>query len=509
MINALSNYGRYGVALLVNLFLQAYIIRSVGSAEYSIWPLATTVTGFISLIPLAISGGVNRYLAHAFARKSIKEVEQITTSVFYATLVGTVIYTVAVVGFSLSFERIFNIPEAAAGIGIWVMLLVGVAQAFKVPVSVFQGGLNAAQKFIALNLREIAVQVLYGALVVVAFVAAGASLLWVAIAWAVTQLIGAFFTWTIAWRLLPWQRLRRDGFDWAVLRKVLGFGLWVLIGTIASFLYWRTGNIIINKLLDPILLTGYSVVVGILLQGYQLASLGSGVLFSAATVLHARRDVDRMARMTYRASRVTTALAAPIVLFLAFFGSPVMTIYLGDVHFGEYGIYFAVLGAALLIQMTQIPSRTVPQAYARNAANNLVALAAAAANVGMALLLILGFGWGLMGVAASAAIVIALFNACFLPWYSARLLQVGWWQHFVKSTLLPIAHCLPALAVLAIFWATGFGQTLWQLIVVLVVTLVVHGAYMVAWGLPTEDRKSVVGWVKRMTSLAKHAQRPR
>ncbi len=378
------------------------------------------------------------------------------------------------------------------------MLLVGVAEAFKVPVGVFQGGLNAAQKFVAINAREIAILVLYGVLVVVAFVVSGPALVWAAAAYAVTQFMGAVITWRIAHRLLPWQRIRRDGFDWAVLRKVLGFGLWMLVGAIAVLLYWRTGNIIINKLLDPVLVTGYSVVVGILLQGYQLAALGSGVLFSAATVLHAKQDLDRMARMIYRASRVTTALAAPAVLFLAFFGKPVMTIYLGDSHYGEYGVYFAVLGAAMIIQMTQIPSRTVPPAFAKNAANNLVALLAAALNVGMALLLILGFGWGLMGVAASAAIVIALFNACFLPWYSARLLGVSWWQHLAKSTLLPIAHCIPALAVLAVFRVVGVGDTLAQLIAVLVAVAVVHGAYMLTVGLMPEDRGAVLGWVKRV-----------
>jgi O-antigen/teichoic acid export membrane protein len=492
VINALSSYSRYGVALVVTLFLQAYIIRSLGQVEYSVWPLAATITGFASLIPLAIGGGVGRYLAHAYARKSLVEVEQITTSVFMATLAAALLYVAAIVVFAFSFERIFDIPAGAAGIGPWVMLLVGIAEAFRIPVGVYQGGLDAAQKFVAINIREIVVLLFYAALVVVAFTVGTPALLWVAAAYALTQLMGAVITFSVARRLLPWQRIKWSAFRWATLRTVMAFGLWALLGSMATLLYWRTGNVIINKMLDPVLVTGYSVVVGILLQGYQLAGLGTGVLFSAATVLHANQDFDRLARMVYRASRVTAALSVPAILFLVFFGGPIMTLYLGNSSYQEYGVYFAVLGPAMIIQLTQIPSRTVPQAFGKNAANNIVVLLFAVFNVGLSLFLVSAVHWGLMGVAASAAIVIALLNLCFWPWYSARLLGVSWWRHLTGSMLLPLAHCLPALAVTAGLWALGMGETVAELVIVAAAIVVVHGAYMLAVGLPREDRTAVV-----------------
>jgi O-antigen/teichoic acid export membrane protein len=498
VINAMSSYSRYGVALLVNLFLQAYIIRSVGRVEYSVWPLVAAITGFAALIPLAIGGGVSRYLAHAFARKSVTEVEQIATSVFMATLAGAFVYVAAVVGFSLSFERIFDIPAGAAGVGPWVMLLVGIAESFRIPVGVFQGGLDAAQKFVAINMREIAVLLFYAVLVVVAFTVSGPALIWVAAAYALTQFVGAAVTWGIARRQLPWLRISRGAFRWDTLRTVIGFGLWALLGAAATLLYWRTGNVITNKLLDPILVTGYSVVVGILLQGYSLASLGTGVLFSAATVLHAKQDLERLARMIYRASRVTAALGVPAILFLAFFGRQIMTLYLGDSHYGEYGVYFAVLGPAMIIQLTQIPSRTVPQAFGKNAVNNTVSLLFAAVNVGLSLFLVAVLHWGLMGVAASAAIVITLLNLCFWPWYSARLLGIGWLRHLARSMLLPLVHCVPALAVLVGSWALGLGSALGELLGIAAAVVVVHGAYMLAIGLPAEDRKAALATVKRV-----------
>jgi O-antigen/teichoic acid export membrane protein len=501
IVNAASNYARYGVAFVVNLFLQAYIIRRIGRVEYSIWPLATTVVAFVQLIPLAVGGGVNRFLAHAFARKSLREVEEITSSVFAAMLVVTGVYIAAAAVFSVYFERIFDIPPGAAGVGPTVMLIVGISGSFAIPAAVFKGALDATQKFVAINIREIVVLVTYAILVVVAFNVTAPQLVWVAVATLVTEFLGALVTWRVARRLIPWQRIRWKSFRWASLRMVSSFGLWALLGSIATLLYWRTGNIIVNKLLDPVLLTGYSVVVGILLQGYSLASLGSGVLFSAATVLHARHHWERMARMIYRAGRVTTALGAPAILFLAFFGRPIMVLYLGDSHYGQYGIYFAVLGGAMIIQLTQIPNRAVPPAFGKNAVNNMATLLASVVNVALSLFFVTTLHWGLMGVAAAAAIVIAIYNISFWPWYSANLLEIGWLRHFVDSTLVPLAHCVPASIVVVACWVAGLGSNLVQLVAIAAAVAVVHLSYMMTFGLQPEDRRAVLAAMRRLLHI--------
>jgi O-antigen/teichoic acid export membrane protein len=345
------------------------------------------------------------------------------------------------------------------------------------------------------------VLITYAVLVVIAFNVTTPHLVWAAAATLVTELLGAFVTWRVARRLIPWQRIRWKSFRWATLRMVLNFGLWALLGSVAYLLYWRTGTVIINKLLDPVLVTGYSVVLGILLQGYLLASLGTGVLFSAATVLHARQDLARLARLIYRSTRVTTALGTPAILFLAFFGRPIMTLYLGDSHYGVYGVYFAVLGAAMIVQLTQIPSRTVPQAFGKNALNNTVSLVASVINVAMSLFFVMALHWGLMGVVASAAIVIGLYNGCFWPWYSASLLGIKWYKHLANSTFIPLAHCLPAAVVLVIFWVSGLGSSVAQLIGIAAAVAVVHICYMLTFGLQAEDRQAVIATLRRLLHI--------
>ena len=502
IINAASNYGKYGIALVVNLFLGAYIIRMMGKVEYSIWPLVSTVMGFIALIPVSIGAGTSRFLAHALGRKDIQEVEEITTSVFAALVVAAGVYALTVVIISINFEHIFNIPAGAEGLGPWAMFLAGMAGVIRIPFSVFQGGLNAAQQYVAINLREIGLLILRGILTVLAFTVSKPSLIWVAAIYLLIEGISTIVTWQIARRIVPWQKLRWKSFSWKTLWKVNNFSIWVLVGSVAVLLYWKTDGIIINKLLDPTLLTGYSVVSGILLQAYSLASLGSGVLTPAATIMHAQNDMHRMARMIYRANRVTVALGVPAIAFLSFFGSPGLVLYLGKSEYAAYGILFPILGSAIILSLTQTAGRSVPQACGKNATNNIISLLVAAANVGLSLYFVIVLKWGLIGVAAGTAVVTIFHQLLFWPWYIARLLEIRWREYFVESMVLPLAHCLPACGALAAFWILGIGSSLQGLIAVLAGTALVHGCYTLVWGLYPQDRRSVMTALRKVWHLA-------
>lgn len=88
-------------------FFKHIIIRKLGRDEYAIWPLVMTCIGFVSLIPIAVGSGAGHFLAHALGRKDLKEIEQITTSLFAALLGVAVVYTVAIVLLSIYFEWIF------------------------------------------------------------------------------------------------------------------------------------------------------------------------------------------------------------------------------------------------------------------------------------------------------------------------------------------------------------------------------------------------------------------
>ena len=446
VINAIASYGQYGVSFGIRIFLQAYIIRTLGGNEYAIWPLVITCISFVELIRVGVGSGAGRFLAHALGRKDLKEVEQITTSLFAAFLAAAAVYTAAIILLSIYFERIFDIPEGAEGIGPWAMLLAGLSGAVALPFGIFQGGLRAAQQFVILNVVRVIFLVARLVLIILAFKLALPSLIWVAgvnLALAIGEDITFF---TVARRIVPWQRIRWSAFNWAVLKKVSSFSFLVLVIAIAGFLYWKTDNVIINKLLEPSLLTGYAVVVSFVLYTYQLTSLGVGVLVPAATVMHAKGELARMSRLIYRANRTVVPLSVCLLFFLITFGGEVLELYVGP-GYADYAILFPILGISAIISVTQNSSGIVPKAFGRILTVTIMSLAVAILNVLLSLYFVLVLKWGLIGIAAGTAIATVVHKTVFWPWYTARLLQVSWVEYFQKSMLIPLSNSLPFIVV--------------------------------------------------------------
>ena len=364
VLNASVSYGRYAVAMLFGLVLQGYVIRTLGRDEYALWPLVVTCLGFVSLIPTGIGSGAGRFLAHALGRKDVNQVEQITTSLFVAMSACAILYLAAVICVSVHFERLFDVPEGTAGIGPRAFLLAGAGGAIALPFGVFRGGLYAAQRFVFTNALTICSLVLRLLLTVVAFNVNTPSLVWVATVQLAVSVAENTIVFLFARRVVPWQRLRWRAFDWSILKETSTFSLLMLMMTVAGLLYWRTDNILINKLLDPALVTGYAVVAGLVLRVYEVASLGVRVVGPVAAIMHAREETARLRRLVYRANRCVVPIVASLLLFLIVFGREVLIHYLGP-QYAEYGALFYVLGASCMLSLTQGAAGLVPRATGR------------------------------------------------------------------------------------------------------------------------------------------------
>jgi O-antigen/teichoic acid export membrane protein len=500
--NVIANYVQYAVSFGVRLFLQAYIIRILGRSEYAIWPLVITCIFFVDLIRSGIGSGGSRYIAHALGRKDLEEVEQITTSLFIALLFTSMVYTVVIVILSIYFERIFDIPEGTEGIGPLALLFAGLTGAVALPFGVFKDGLRASQKFVILNIISLIFTVLRLILILIVFILVPPSLIWVAGIGFILAIVEDLTFFFVARKIIPWQRLQWGSFSWKVLKKISNFSFLVLVTTVAGLLYWKTDNIIINKLLDPSLLTGYTVIVNFVLYSYQVTALGVGVFGPAATIMHAKWQLNRMARMIFRVNRTFVPISVCILFFLITFRREILRVYIGPMY-EEYAILFLIFCPALILSVTQNSSAIVPRAFGKMFIVSMMSLVVAILNVLLSLYFVLALKWDLIGVAAGTAIVTVIFKMIFWPWYTARLLEISWIEYFQKSVLIPLSNSLPFIIVMISMRFINFTKGWIGLISILLVGGFVELIYMLIYGLERSDRMKIRGVFLKSLSLLK------
>lgn len=496
-VNATSNYVTYAVAAVIGIFLQAYVIRALGKNEYAIWPLVGTCMSFAGLIPIGIGSGAGRFLAYALGKKNLKEVGQITTSLFVALVVVSVFYTIAIIFLSIYFEKIFDIPEGAEGIGPWAMLLAGLSGAVALPFGVFHGGLRAAQKFVILNVIRIISMVTRLILVILAFTLSLPSLIWIAGIQLLLAIGEGIVILLVARKVVPWQKVRWSLFSWKVLKRVSNYSLLVLITTIAGLLYWKTDNIIINKLLDPCMLTGYAVVVNLVLSSYRMTSLGAGALGPVATIMFSQGNLSRISRLIFRANRITVSLSVPLLLFLIIYGKEIIEVYVGK-QYSNYSNLFLLLAGASILSVTQANGNIVPHALNKMGLVSLVSLGTAVANILLSMYFVISLKWGMMGVAAGTAIVTAISRTIWSPWYISHLLKIPWRRYFWNANILPLVNCIPVLCVMLFFYNIKFSNTLTHLIVSFSVCGILQLVFIILCGIAREDRKKVFEMLRRV-----------
>ncbi len=501
-LNVVGNYGRAAITMLLGLVLQGYLVRSLGKAEYALWPLIGSCTALAALIPRGIGAGVARFLAHALGEGEVDEIERITTSAFVGLTGGALAYAGVVVVLSVGFESIFDVPAGTEGLGGWAMLLAGLAGALSVPFGVFQGGLSASQQFVKLNALRTVTYVARVVLIVGLFVLDEPRLLWVGLAFFVIAVIDSVALAVLARRAVPWQRLRRAAFDWGVLRRVSTFSGWFLISSMAGLLYWHTDNFIINKLIDPTQVAGYAIVVSLVNAAYQVMVLGCQALTPAFTVMHAQGDIARMVRVVYRTNRTIVPLAVLPIVFAMINGEEILVLYVGEA-FREYGVLFWLIGGGVLVAATNQVTNSVPVAFGRMRAASMAMFAGALVNVVLSVVFAFGFGWGLLGVAGGTLATWVIYKLIFWSWLVAHMMGVRLGPFMASATLRPWAIAAPGIACLVAARWLDIGHGLFGLAAVGLFAAAVEGVFLATVGLDPIDRK----WVRdRLGRLARRGR---
>jgi len=336
-------------------------------------------------------------------------------------------------------------------------------------------------------------------LIILAFTLHNPSLIWIGGIYLILEIANGTVTFLIARRVIPWNRVRWKSFSWKVLWEVNHFSLLVLLIHVAGLLYWKTDNIIINKLLDPSLLTGYSVVANFVLQCNQFTSLGITVLRPTATILYAENNLPRIRRLLYRANRVIVPITASVLFFLILYGSEILSVYIGS-GYRKYAALFPILAGGCIFSVTQTAAGIIPHASGRLLLVSVVSLVTALLNVLLSIYFVLVLNWGLVGVAAGTGIVTVVNKTVFWPWYTAHLLGIPLYEYLRESYLVPLGNCLPIVFIMLGLRWIGFGKGLIGLAGVVLIGGLGEATYLLLWGMDKNDRTTIMMYLGRSWS---------
>lgn len=336
------------VVVLINLVALPFYIRFLGMEAYGLIGFYATLQTMFQVLDLGLAPTVSREIAHGAETGQQRRSASLlrTLGIVYSgvALAIAMIVAIAAPWIGAHWLKIGTLPESVVTSSI---MLIGLNLACRWPISLYHGALIGAHRLALSAVTSMAVNVCAATVTVAA------------LAWGVHS-VQVFFLMQAIFGLIQVLVLRefaqravgeRDTpRDFSELRRMWGFASWMSGLAITSIVYTQLDKILLSRLISLESFGFYALSV-LLVSGLQvLVGPTFNVIYPKFTTLHARGDVQGLAKFYSSTSRVYAAAIFSLALALALHVHAIVILWIGRVDVADHVaplVIFLVMGSAL------------------------------------------------------------------------------------------------------------------------------------------------------------------
>lgn len=419
----LKNIGSNWIVTLVTVvalyLLTPFTLRTLGVASYGTWVLMTSITGYLGLLVLGVPMASVRYFAEHVASGDVRKLNQAIGSCtgLYLLLGGVSL----IVGLGMyAFFTLYGIPARIHGDARSAFAAIVLVVSFGFVALLPEGILSAYGDFVPRNLVRLASLLLRVGLTV-GLLTLRASLTVLAL----VQLACVAFDFALCWLVIrrrhPDIRIRVADFDWAVVRRILSFSVYVLVLNAGARLSFETDSLVIGGFINVDAIPYFSVANSLIIYLMEFVVAIAAVVMPMATQLHTQGKSAELREVFLKWSKIALSLTMMAGLFLVVLGPRFIGWWIEpgfekpsgqvlQILMVSYLIFLPVRGVALPVLL----------GLGKTGVATIGALSAGLLNLGLSI--VLARPLGLAGVALGTAIPNALFAVLVLL-YTCRELK--------------------------------------------------------------------------------------
>lgn len=445
--NTIYNNVGYFSQLLVSLFLTPFIIHKLGVEQFGVWVLIEVIVAYLSLLDLTgIGGAFVKYIAEYHVKEDFKSCNHLVNLGWVYYTCFWLIIALIVVVFKNPILGLFKFSPYLRDIASFVFIGILFISVIRGSSSVFRSVLLGLQRMDLTNIIAV-VSSLVNAVCVVLFLVLGFGLKGLVISGLISALLIGFFQIVFAHKILPQMKFRPFSLDREIFRKTFHYGVNIRIASISE---------LVNQHVDKILL-GYFLntkLVGLYELGAKIAKIAQSfpeqllpAILPASSEFHALNDKDRLQKLYHRGSKYLCLLAFPLVFFIIYHASVIMTFWMGKTSFKESVLALQVLCLAYVIMLLANMGRLIARGMGIPKYEMRSSLLIVILNILLSVLFIIKFGF--VGALLGTAIAAALGSFYFISSFHRRIKE-SLASILKKIYAAPFLFCLISLVVSAV-----------------------------------------------------------
>ena len=433
------SYINLGLGTIIPFIYTPIMLRILGQAEYGLFSLASSAVSYLSLLSFGFGSTIIRYISK-YRAENDKESEEKVFGFFlvlYCVLALLVLICGVVIAYNV--EPIFNkglTTNELNKMKILVMIMT-FNSALSFPISVYSSMVVAHEKYIFRKLIDMFSTVLAPIANLVALYLGYAS---VGMATAATIIqfvilpLNVFYCYRIINIKPIFAKLPKT-----LIKEMLGFSVFIFIGTLVDMLFWATDKVILGMLAGSVAVAIYNVGSTFNSMVMNLSTSISGVFTPRVTGMVVKdASKEELNSIFIRIGRIQFIIIALIVSGFTVFGPSFIKLWAGPGYSGAYWIAIMTM-FPLCIPLIQNIGLTIVIAQNKHQFRSIVYLIIAVANVIMTYISVPYFG--IYGAAACSCIAYVIGQGIIMNIYYYKVTGLDiplFWRNIFKMAIVPI-----------------------------------------------------------------------
>lgn len=437
-------YGQMAVHAVISIVYTPIMLRILGSTEYGIYNLASSIIGYLSLLSLGFGGSYLRFYSRLKKNDDsdgIKRLNGLYLTVFL--IMGLIVFAA---GFFISsnikvfYNNSYSTKEIEIARTLSFILTINLAISF--PASVFVSYITSQEKFVFQKVLNMGKSII-SPITCIIFLYLGYGSIGMVLCTTFLSLIidaiNIYYCFSHCKMKVSFKNM-----EWSLLKSIAVFSFFIAINQIIDQINWQTDKIILGKMMTGTAVAVYAI--GSILNNLftQFSIAISGVFSPKVNMIVSKNEENADRQLTslfIRVGRIQWFVLFLILSGFVFFGKYFIFEWAGPGY--EKSYYVAVLlMAPAIIPLIQNVGIEIQTAKNKHQFRSLVYFAMALINVGISI--IFCSLWGEIGTALGTTIALLVANGLIMNIYYYKKLNINtieFWKSIVStfpSLFIPI-----------------------------------------------------------------------
>jgi O-antigen/teichoic acid export membrane protein len=438
IVNSLSSVGVMAINSVLAIWMQQFLLKRVSPEEYSLIAVLNAIMVFLPLVSTIFTSAIGRYIIESLTKNDEDGVTRIVSTIFPFLVLSSLIISVIGAFAIFYIDTLVKIaPGQLQNARLMLAMMFGsfVARLLLAPFSL---GLYVQQKMVLENSMYLGVSLFKACLLVFLLVCINASVVWVVFATTVSELTGLSIVSLVSINQIGSLRYRPKKFTKNLLKPLVSFGGWNVVGQLGSMIRTAADPLILNRFATAIDVTSFyfGSLPDRLIRSFMSAAMIP--IIPQLTAMHAENKKDSITRAFLRLGRMALWLVVLVILPLFIFGNEIFAAYLKE----KYAMYASsttvmiLLLAYLPIAYSITGLNSIVIAVADNKMYMIYTLLSQIVNLVLTFLFIVFMRMGAVGSALATFIAGILVTVLFFLPLSLKMtgITIG---KFITETLAP------------------------------------------------------------------------